>query len=186
MEGMISDVSLHPARQILIVIFGLQKNKRTGCLYIVTLHSTYTRALTFENLCQGSGGVYKGLVVQGAPFRLKFSSLRILDVDVAPGTRAHTLSHSAALSSRPPASAPAYIPTGMSARTRPTAPPASGCWSHPGALQQLSTVHTLGRSVEHLHCRAPTATLYSTYTRALIFQTFYSTYTRALTPNPKP
>ena len=106
--------------------------------HIVTLHRTYTRALIFENLCQGSGGVYKGLVVQGAPFRLKFSSLRILDVDVAPGTRAHTLSHSAALSSRPMASTPAYIPAGMSAQTHPTASPARqdiSCWSHPGALQ---------------------------------------------------
>ena len=73
---------------------------------------------------RGSGGVYKGLVLEGAPFRLKFSSLRVLDVDVAPGTKAHKLSHSAALNNRPPASDLAYLPTGLPARKRSGAQPA--------------------------------------------------------------
>ena len=50
---------------------------------------------------RGSGGVYKGLLLQGESFRLRYSSQRVLDFDIAPGTKAHTLTHSSAMNKRP-------------------------------------------------------------------------------------
>ena len=83
---------------------------------------------------RGAGGVYKGLVLDGAPFRVRYSSFRVLDFELAPGTKAHTINHSAAVRGRtnttsPPSSPSPAISSGQE--------PAGGtCVVSEGARQQ--------------------------------------------------
>ena len=60
---------------------------------------------------RGAGGVYKGLVLDGAPFRVRYSSFRVLDFELAPGTKAHTINHSSAVRGRTTATSPASSPS---------------------------------------------------------------------------